>query len=61
MTEPPSLYEWAGGADALERLTTALYREVLRDDLLEPLLRHMEPGHPARRSQSRSGAAGSTC
>jgi hemoglobin len=47
MTEPPSLFEWAGGADALERLTTAFYREVLRDDLLEPLFRHMDPGHPA--------------
>jgi len=47
MTEPPSLYEWAGGADALDRLTTAFYREVLRDDLLEPLFRHMDPGHPA--------------
>ncbi len=46
MTEPPSLYHWAGGADALERLTTAFYREVLRDDLLEPLFRHMDPGHP---------------
>jgi hemoglobin len=43
----PSLYEWAGGADALERLTTAFYREVLRDDLLEPLFRHMDAGHPA--------------
>jgi hemoglobin len=47
MVEPPSLYEWAGGADALERLTTAFYREVVRDDLLEPLFRHMDPGHPA--------------
>ena len=47
MTEPPSLFEWAGGADALERLTTAFYREVLRDDLLEPLFRQMDPGHPA--------------
>ena len=46
MAEPPSLYEWAGGAAALERLTTAFYREVLRDDLLEPLFRHMDPGHP---------------
>ena len=46
MSEPPSLYEWAGGADALERLTTAFYRAVLRDDLLEPLFRHMDPGHP---------------
>jgi len=47
MAEPPSLYEWAGGTEALERLTTAFYRTVLQDDLLEPLFRHMDPGHPA--------------
>ena len=47
MAEPPSLYEWAGGADALERLTTAFYREVVVDELLEPLFGHMDPAHPA--------------
>ena len=43
----PTLYDWAGGADALQRLTEAFYREVLRDDLLEPVFRGMDPGHPA--------------
>jgi truncated hemoglobin YjbI/quinol monooxygenase YgiN len=42
----PSLYEWAGGTEAFERLTEAFYREVLRDDLLEPLFRHMNAEHP---------------
>jgi hemoglobin len=42
----PSLYEWAGGDAALERLTEVFYREVVRDELLEPLFGHMHPGHP---------------
>ncbi|WP_106585799.1 group II truncated hemoglobin [Murinocardiopsis flavida] len=42
----PNLYEWAGGAEAWERLTEAFYREVHRDDLLEPLFRHMDAHHP---------------
>ncbi len=42
----PSLYEWAGGTPALERLTDAFYREVLKDDLLEPLFGQMSPDHP---------------
>jgi hemoglobin len=45
--EPPSLFEWAGGADALERLTAAFYREVRRDDVLEPVFRDMDDQHPA--------------
>jgi hemoglobin len=44
--QPPSLYEWAGGLEAFERLTTAFYREVVKDPLLEPLFGHMDPGHP---------------
>ena len=46
MAQPPTLYEWAGGTEALERLTTAFYRSVLQDELLEPLFRHMDPDHP---------------
>jgi hemoglobin len=42
----PTVYDWAGGEEALQRLTEAFYREVLRDDLLEPLFRHMNPEHP---------------
>ncbi|HZD99205.1 MAG TPA: antibiotic biosynthesis monooxygenase [Micromonosporaceae bacterium] len=43
----PSLYDWAGGDDAFGRLTEAFYRQVLRDDLLQPLFAHMDRHHPA--------------
>ena len=33
----PSLYEWAGGRDAFERLINAFYDRVESDDLLSPL------------------------
>jgi hemoglobin len=42
----PTLYDWAGGADAFERLTEVFYGKVRQDDLLEPVFRHMDPGHP---------------
>jgi hemoglobin len=34
---PPTLYEWAGGAEAFRRLIDAFYDRVERDDLLGPL------------------------
>ncbi|MEO5323704.1 group II truncated hemoglobin [Mesorhizobium sp. CC13] len=43
----PSLYEWAGGADALNRLTTVFYDKVLVDPVLEPVFRDMSGDHPA--------------
>lgn len=43
----PSLYDWAGGAPAFERLTEAFYEQVLNDDLLAPLFAHMDAHHPA--------------
>ncbi len=42
----PSLYDWAGGEAAFERLTEAFYRQVLNDDLLQPLFARMDAGHP---------------
>ncbi|WP_131741849.1 group II truncated hemoglobin [Actinomadura roseirufa] len=42
----PTLYDWAGGADAFERLTEIFYAHVLKDDLIGPLFAHMDPGHP---------------
>jgi truncated hemoglobin YjbI/quinol monooxygenase YgiN len=42
----PSLYEWLGGAEALEQLTEAFYSEVLKDELLYPLFKEMHAGHP---------------
>ncbi|GAA0357805.1 hypothetical protein GCM10009530_03800 [Microbispora corallina] len=42
----PSLYDWAGGAEALERLTERFYDLVAVDDLIGPLFKHMNPDHP---------------
>jgi len=42
----PSLYEWAGGREALERLTELFYEKVRADDLLEPVFRGMDEHHP---------------
>ncbi|WP_432934474.1 group II truncated hemoglobin [Microbispora sp. CA-135349] len=42
----PSLYDWAGGTEAFERLTETFYDQVLKDDLIGPLFAHMDPGHP---------------
>jgi hemoglobin len=42
----PSLYDWAGGDEAFQRLTEAFYQQVMRDDLLEPLFAHMDRHHP---------------
>jgi hemoglobin len=35
--QSPSLYEWAGGREAFERLVDAFYDRVEADDLLSPL------------------------
>jgi hemoglobin len=42
----PSLFEWAGGAEAFERLTERFYEKVAADDVVGPLFAHMDPGHP---------------
>lgn len=41
----PSLYQWAGGLPALERLTRVFYGRVPRDPLLAPIFAQMDPGH----------------
>jgi hemoglobin len=46
MSDTPTLYEWAGGAEAFDRLTSAFYAKVLQDDLLEPVFRGLDPDHP---------------
>jgi hemoglobin len=35
--ETPTLYEWAGGGEAFERLIEAFYDRVERDELISPL------------------------
>jgi hemoglobin len=42
----PTLYDWAGGQEALERLTEAFYSRVREDELLAPLFAHMDRHHP---------------
>jgi hemoglobin len=41
----PTLYDWAGGAPAFERLTETFYRHVHEDPLLAPLFAHVGPDH----------------
>ncbi len=41
----PTLYEWAGGAEAFERLIKTFYRLTLRDDILRPYFEHMSEKH----------------
>jgi truncated hemoglobin YjbI len=45
----PTLFEWAGGAGALLRMTTIFYgKHVPGDPLLGPLFADMAPDHPER-------------
>ena len=41
----PTLYEWAGGQDAFEKLTEVFYAKVQKDDLLADLFRNMSREH----------------
>jgi hemoglobin len=43
-----TLFEHAGGADALHRLTRLFYGKVKHDELLAPLFNEMSPDHPQR-------------
>ena len=45
MTEVPTLYDWAGGAPALERLFTRFYERVQSDPVLAPVFARMDPAH----------------
>ena len=41
----PTLYEWAGGHEALRRLTEVFYDQVLEDPILAPVFAHMSENH----------------
>lgn len=43
----PTLYEWAGGAPALLRLTERFYRHVHDDPVLRPVFDHVGSQHAA--------------
>ncbi len=42
----PTLYDWAGGHAALDRLTARFYEHAAADETLGPLFRHMDAHHP---------------
>jgi hemoglobin len=46
-SEIPTLYDWLGGIEALNRLTTRFYEHVRNDPLLGPVFDHMDADHPA--------------
>lgn len=41
----PTLYEWIGGAPAIEKLFVRFYERVPSDPLLGPVFAHMSPAH----------------
>jgi hemoglobin len=42
----PTLYEWAGGAEAFDRLTSTFYRRVRADPILGPVFANLPEDHP---------------
>jgi hemoglobin len=46
MKSVPTLYEWLGGGETLERLSASFYTKVLADELIGPLFARMPPDHP---------------
>lgn len=49
----PTLYEWLGGAEALQRLTTRFYEQVKRD----PVVGYLEWGSRLAVINSQPGAS----
>jgi hemoglobin len=45
-SQTPTVYEWLGGIDALNRLTARFYEHVNEDELLKPVFAHMGADHP---------------
>jgi hemoglobin len=41
----PTPNEWAGGLEKFELLTRAFYAKVMKDEILEPVFRHMSADH----------------
>jgi hemoglobin len=41
----PTLYEWIGGNETLEKLTRVFYQKVFKDDLLYPVFKNMPGDH----------------
>ena len=45
MSITPTLYEWAGGNEVLEKLTKVFYDKVFKDELLYPIFKNMSGDH----------------
>lgn len=45
MNAVPTLYEWLGGIEALEKLTATFYARVPNDAILAPVFAQMSPEH----------------
>lgn len=45
MNKIPTLYEWTGGKETLEKLTQVFYDKVFKDDLLYPVFKNMSGDH----------------
>jgi hemoglobin len=41
----PTLNEWMGGEDKFQELTKVFYEKVAKDEILEPVFRHMNANH----------------
>jgi hemoglobin len=41
----PTLFDWAGGQPAFEKLFTAFYKRVADDAILSPVFQHMSSAH----------------
>ena len=41
----PTLYEWAGGNETLEKLTKVFYDKVFKDEMLYPVFKNMAADH----------------
>ena len=48
MTNPPTLFEWAGGSAALDRLVVEFYGRIPHDPILAPVFANMPSDHPAK-------------
>jgi hemoglobin len=44
--EQPTLYEWMGGAQNIQKLFETFYSRVHEDELLAPVFAGMDPDHP---------------
>lgn len=47
VTQPPTLFEWAGGEPAFTKMFTRFYGRVPSEPLLAPVFAHMSPDHAA--------------